>query len=45
VHDCVNNSLQNRAKHGVFSFMHQVKIHNKRRRGKIMSDSATRLLE
>ena len=23
VHDCVNSSLQNRAKHGVFSFMHQ----------------------
>ena len=24
VHDCVNSSLQNRGKHGVFSFMHQV---------------------
>ena len=24
VHDCVNSRLQNRAEHGVFSFMHQV---------------------
>ena len=39
VHDCVNSRLQNRAEHGVFSFMNQVSSRsagerdNKQKRG------------